>query len=198
MKRSRKGKASIIESWEAQAIYENFTTPANKLIWQICRYTGERIGAVLQLKIENVYFNPARLVPLPEITFPAESRKKSPGGVASTRQVPIIKPLLIELQKFHLTAQSGWLFPAKTNPSKHLNRQIFDKNFRVAVEKAGLSHRGISLHSLRRTLITRLHEAGYSIAIIQEITGHKSINALRQYIDIEPEAIDKAINSVDL
>ncbi|NET30010.1 site-specific integrase [Okeania sp. SIO1I7] len=198
MKRSRKGKASIIESWEAQAIYENFTTPANKLIWQICRYTGERIGAVLQLKIENVYFNPARLVPLPEITFPSESRKKSPGGIASTRQVPIIKPLLIELQKFHLAAQSGWLFPSRANPLKHLSRQVFDKNFRVAVKKAGLSHRGISLHSLRRTLITRLHKAGYSIAIIQEITGHKSINALRQYIDIEPEAIDKAINSVDL
>ncbi|NER08408.1 MAG: site-specific integrase [Okeania sp. SIO3C4] len=198
MKRSRKGKASIIESWEAQAIYENLTTPANKLIWQICRYTGERIGAVLQLKVENVYSNLARPTPLPEITFPAQSRKKSPDGIAHTRQVPIIKPLLIEFKRFQPTAQSGWLFPAKTNPSKHLSRQIFDKNFRVAVEKAGLAHRGISLHSLRRTLITRLHNAGYSVAIIQEITGHKNINALREYIDIEPEAIDKAINSIEL
>ncbi|GGA53214.1 site-specific integrase [Okeania sp. KiyG1] len=198
MKRSRKGKASIIESWEAQAIYENFTTPANKLIWQICRYTGERIGAVLQLKIENVYFNPARPTPLPEITFPAQSRKKSPDGVASTRQVPIAKPLHIELQKFKPAAQSGWLFPAKTDPSKHLSRQIFDKNFRVAVEKAGLAHRGISLHSLRRTLITRLHESGYSVAMIQEITGHKSIDVLRGYIEIKPEAVSKAMNSINL
>lgn len=198
MKRSRKGKASIIEPWEAQAIYENFTTPANKLIWQICRYTGERIGAVLQLKVENVYFNLARLTPLPEITFPAQSRKKSPGGGASTRQVPIIKPLLLEIKKFKPTTQSGWLFPSRTNPSKHLSRQMFDKSFREAVKGAGLVHRGISLHSLRRTFITRLHKAGYSLAIIQEVTGHKSINVLREYIEIEPEEIDKAINSVEL
>ncbi|MDY7005942.1 MAG: site-specific integrase [Cyanobacteriota bacterium] len=198
MKRSRKGKASILESWEAQAIYENFTTPTNKLIWQILRYTGERVTAVLQLKIENVYYKPEKSLAFPEITFPASSRKKSADGSATTRQVPIIKALLVELQKFTPACRNGWLFPSVTDSTKPICRAVFDRRFRQAVKKAGLSKKGFSLHSPRRSLITRLHEAGYSIAMIQQITGHKSLTALREYIDIDAETVNKAIDSLDL
>ncbi|MDJ0517713.1 MAG: site-specific integrase [Trichodesmium sp. MO_231.B1] len=198
MKRSRKGKAAILKSWEAQAIYDNFTTPTDKLIWQILRFTGERISAVLALEVGNVYYKPERSLPYPEITFPASSRKKAPDGTADTRQVPIVKPLLVELQNFSPPKDSLLMFPAPRSRTKPIGRTSYDRNFRMAVRKAGLSDKGISLHSTRRTLITRLHEAGYSIALIQQSTGHKSLNALREYIDIDAKAVGKAIDSIDL
>lgn len=198
MKRSRKGKASILKSWEAQAIYDNFTTPTDKLIWQILRFTGERVSAVLALEIGNVYYKPEKSLTYPEITFPATSRKKSPDGTTQTRQVPIVSPLLLELQNFCPPQNSLLLFPAPRDRTKPIDRSNYDRKFRKAVRKAGLSEKGFSLHSTRRSLITRLHEAGYSIAMIQQITGHKSLNALREYIDIDVKAVSKAIDSVEL
>ncbi|MGK7918752.1 MAG: tyrosine-type recombinase/integrase [Trichodesmium sp.] len=198
MKRSRKGKAAILESWEAEAIYQNLSTPRDKLIWQILRFTGERISAVLQLRVENVYYKPEKSLAYPEITFPAKTRKKSPDGTANTRQVPTVRPLLQELQKFSPAWKVGWLFPGEKNPSKPMCREIFDRKFRAAVEKAGLKNKGFSLHSTRRSLITRLHQSGYSIAMIQQITGHKSLDALREYIDIDTKAVNQAIESIEL
>lgn len=198
MKRSRKGKAAILKSWEAQAIYENFNTPQDKLIWQILRFTGERISAVLQLKIENVYYKPKKSIPFPEITFPAATRKAAPDGSKQTRQVPVLRDLLTELKNFSPPTRTEYIFPSQRDAMKPISRGVYDRKFRKVVETANLTSRGFSLHSTRRGLITKLHEAGYSLAIIQQITGHKDLNALRKYIEIDAEAASNAIENLDL
>ena len=68
-----------------------------------------------------------------------------------------------------------------------------DKVFRLAVQKAGLQHRGFSLYSARRGFITHLNEKGHSIKTIQSLTGHKSLSSLVQYIDVSDEQRRNAI-----
>ncbi len=80
MKNNGHGKAEILENLDFEKIYNAFSLKHHKLIWQILRYTGERISAVLQLKVSDVYLDAEESIPHKEITFKASTRKASPDG----------------------------------------------------------------------------------------------------------------------
>lgn len=53
--------------------------------------------------------------------------------------------------------------------------------FVKCVEKAGLSHKGYSLHCLRHTCASELLNAGMPLECVQQILGHSSIEMTRRY-----------------
>ncbi len=195
MKNRGHGKAEILENVEFEKIYQAFNSKHHKLIWQILRYTGERISAVLQLKVPDVFRDPTNSVPHDEITFRAATRKATPDGKQTTRQVPVTRALAAELHKYYPHAY-GWLFDAQVDASRPLARQSYDEAFRVALVKCGLNRRGFSLHSPRRTLITRLSQAGYPLPVIRKATGHKSIQTLQEYVEVTPLEVAKMLESI--
>ncbi|MGB3511425.1 MAG: site-specific integrase [Microcoleaceae cyanobacterium] len=192
MKNRGHGKAEILTNQEFERIYSAFKSNHHKLIWQILRYTGERISAVLQLKVSDVYLDAIQSVPHQEITFRASTRKATPDGKRSTRQLPISRALFTELHQYY-PPPVGWLFASKPGNPTPLSRQSYDEAFRKATIIAGLSRRGFSLHSPRRTLITRLSREGYPLAVIKQITGHKNIQTLQEYIEVTPAEIAKVL-----
>ncbi|MBW4572249.1 MAG: tyrosine-type recombinase/integrase [Tolypothrix carrinoi HA7290-LM1] len=68
-----------------------------------------------------------------------------------------------------------------------------DMILRAAVEKAGLSAKGISTHSTRRSFITKLHRNGTDLYTIKKITGHKDFKALERYVEIDSDRVKGAI-----
>lgn len=195
MKNRGHGKAAILENIDFEKIYQAFNSKHQKLIWQILRYTGERISAVLQLKVSDVFLTPVDSVPLQEITFRSSTRKASPDGSRKTRQVPISKALATELHHYYPPLY-GWLFPSGKTGIYSITRQTYDEAFRKALIKCGLNRRGFSLHSPRRTLITRLSQAGYPLPVIRKVTGHKSIQTLQEYIEVSPLEVAKMLESI--
>jgi integrase/recombinase XerD len=97
--------------------------------------------------------------------------------------------------RHYLDWDSPWLFPGK-NKAKPLTLQAFDLVLRQAISKAKLAHRGISTHSFRRTVITRLQERGCDIRLIQEITGDQDLKSLQRYVEISPERVKQAYASL--
>ena len=192
-KNNRAGKAGILDDSDYKKIQAILEGEHNKLIVSILRYTGERIGAVIQLKIADIYSDPGRSLVLPEITFRAQTRKASPTGERHTRQVMVAIPLKRELQ-IYSPPMSGWLFPSPANPENHISRQAVDKSFRDAVRKAGLIRKGLSLHSFRRTAITKLAEAGVPLSTIRDITGHRNIETLKEYVEVSDRERQRAID----
>jgi site-specific recombinase XerD len=53
--------------------------------------------------------------------------------------------------------------------------------FAEYLEKAGLAHRGYSLHCLRHTCATELLNAGMRLECLQQLLGHSSIEMTRRY-----------------
>ena len=49
------------------------------------------------------------------------------------------------------------------------------------LEKAGISHRGYTLHSLRHTFASELLNAGMRLECVQPLLGHSSIEMTRRY-----------------
>lgn len=195
MKNKGHGKAEILENIEFEKIYNSFTSNHYKLIWQILRYTGERISAVLQLKVSDVYLNPVNSVPHQEITFRASTRKASPDGSRKTRQVAVCRALAFELDSYYPPSH-GYLFPSGRTGVHPIARQTYDEAFRKALVKCGLNRRGFSLHSPRRTLITKLSQAGYPLPVIKKLTGHKSIQVLQEYVEVSPLEVSKMLESI--
>ena len=56
--------------------------------------------------------------------------------------------------------------------------------FKKYVDKAGLSHKGISLHCLRHTYATGLLNAGMHIEVLRDLLGHHSLEQTRRYANL--------------
>ncbi|MCT7959066.1 tyrosine-type recombinase/integrase [Laspinema palackyanum] len=191
-KNSRHGQSEILTDSDYARIFKHLNNPTHRLFLTIARFTGERWGAILQLKVTDCYKDPSEPVALDFVTFRACTRKASPDGTRETRQVPIHPLLKSELENYHPPLQ-GWLFPSPRYADRPLRFQSADLWFRRAVEKAGLQRRGISTHSTRRTLITSLSRSGVSIPVLKKITGHKNDRVLLRYVEVDPEQITNAI-----
>lgn len=189
VKLNRFGQATPLDHRTYQLISNNFLTESHKIFWALAWFTGERPEAILSMQVEHAYLSPQRRTPRTLILFPAANRK---GGI-DTREVPMHKNLELILKNYQPRV-SGFLFPSLYRDECHLSRQAIDKAFRRALKKAGLEDEGYSLYSARRGFITRLDELGYSLRVIQSITGHRSLASLGKYIEV---SLEKRRNVID-
>ena len=67
---------------------------------------------------------------------------------------------------------------------KSISTQSVDQYFRKTFDWIGVA--GASTHSFRRTRLTYLHvDKKWSLKEIMDISGHKSIQSLQQYLDTD-------------
>lgn len=192
-KNNRCGQAAILTDDDYAKILQQIENPTHRIALQIARYTVERVGAITQLQVSNVYADRSLGLVLPKITFQANTRKAAPGGKQETRQVPVHPTLKELLQLYRPPANSRWLFPSPRYSDRPVTVRSMDKWFREALARANLSHKGASWHSHRRTGITVLNNAGKSVKVIQKFTGHKSLSALMRYIEVTEQDVENAI-----
>jgi len=193
-KNNRNGQAAILTDSDYARIRKHLKSPQHRLIWDIAKFTGERWGAILKLRVTDVWEQNGK--PRSEITFRACTRKASPDGKRQTRQVPLHTTLVEILTAYKMPmGEDLFLFPSNL-PDKSISPQAADAAMRRAIASAGLESRGISTHSTRRTFITRLHAAGVDLYTIQKITGHKDLKALGLYVEISADRVKGAINTL--
>jgi integrase/recombinase XerD len=194
-KNHRHGQAEILTDQDYTKILKELQNPKHRLFLQLARFTGERWGAIIQLKVLDVYSCPDRGELRKTVCFRASTRKASPKGRRVTREVPIHPHLALLLQAYCLLVPAGeWLFPDYRHPDRHMSFQNADQFFRAALDRAGLGDKGISSHSTRRTFITRLSESGVALPIIQKITGHRSLQHLQRYIEVSDRQVANALS----
>jgi integrase/recombinase XerD len=186
MKNNGKGQASI---WTPQIIRKMRTSLKSKqqrLIFEISLFTGERMGAITQLKKSDVYDERGRV--LGEITFCSQSRKATKHGMAATRQVAIHPDLRLFLEQYK-PPSTGYLFPSSSQAG-HISLRAVDKYWRDIFNQLGIS--GYSTHSSRRWVINSLRKAGIEIVTIAEAMG-MNVNTVRHYLDNDPSECKRAI-----
>lgn len=191
MKNSRSGQAAIISDADYVKIRSRVRDKKYRLLIDIARYTGERWGAIVQLKVSDVFNESGK--PLETITFRATTRKASPTGERKTRQVPVHPQLEEILLAYQPDNTHQWMFESCIRRGAPITLRMADLMFREAIATAGLDHKGYSTHSTRRTFITRLWEKGIDIHTIQLITGHTDLKSLIRYIQADPDRIKKAL-----
>lgn len=177
MKTDRHGQACILSDFDYSKIRKQIKSQKYKLLLDLAWYTGERWGALVQLRVEDCYNSDGS--PRDYINFRARTRKASPDGKRQTRQVFVHTVLRESLQNYKYESSSPWMFCDRTG-NKPITLRWADMILRAAVDKAGLSAKGISTHSTRRSFITKLHRNGTDLYTIKKITGHKDFKALER------------------
>lgn len=189
---NRNGQASILTTGDLSKIRKQLKCDRDRLLFDLLTYTGERVGAIVQLQWRDAYEKPGK--PREIILFRARTRKAAANGPAKSRQVPVHERLAETLSAYQFSPlDSQWLFPARES-DRHIPRQTADALLRAACERAGLGGAGISSHSFRRTLITRLSDLGVSARTIQQVTGHANLNSVQHYIEADERRVRDCIN----
>ena len=62
---------------------------------------------------------------------------------------------------------------------------------REACDQVGLE--GVSTHSFRRSALTAMSTAGIPLRVIQQISGHRNLQALQKYLEVSEQQVKSAI-----
>jgi len=165
------------------------TTRERALILILLR-TGMRIGELLATKIEDIDLT-ERKIQIPQASKNYEGRIVFFSDDAC-------KALKTWLQ--NSLPGNDYIFYGCENHKKlsyPRARQLFIK----CTKKAGLSHKGYTLHCLRHTFASELLNAGMRLECLQVLLGHRNIEVTRRYARLtdktRKEEYFKAIEKIE-
>ncbi len=140
-------------------------------------YAGLRKMEALELKVEDVFLDDGIIRVI--------------GKGDKEREVAIVGPLFEALQDRIEKVKTGYLIckPKTGEPYKNLCKAI-----QAAADRAGVS-KNIYNHLLRHNHMSELHDAGVSLADIQEQAGHADIQTTRRYVHVKAQRRVQRINN---
>ena len=136
--------------------------------------TGMRIGELLNTKVMDVHMKERKI----EIY---EGEKNRLGRV-----VYLSEDAVLVLRKW-LKERDAWeeyLFYSPSGGTDTMPYSTARLIFNKYIAKAGLAHKGYSLHALRHTFATELLNAGMRLECLQVLLGHQSIEETRRYAQL--------------
>jgi site-specific recombinase XerD len=158
-----------IEPSDVKRLLNAVTSTRDRAMVLVLLRTGMRIGEVLETRVSDVNLQ-ERTITIPE----GEKNRQGRIVYLSDDARDALQQWLAERD-----AGKGLLFYAQWGTSLTYNgaRQIF----RLALQRAGLAHKGYTIHCLRHTFASELLNAGMRLECLQQLLGHDSIEITRRY-----------------
>jgi integrase/recombinase XerD len=191
VKIDRHGKAKVLTQEEIQRLFTaGLTTARDRTLCAVMLYTGCRVNEAVTLKITDVYDKKGRI--RPELIL----RKGNTKGQLATRTIPVLEDLKHFLEQYQPpTTNDGFLFPGRWGRG-HLHSDSASIIFREGCQQVDIE--GASTHSFRRTALTLMSNAGIPLRVIQEISGHRNLEQLQRYMEVESSQVRGAIASLSM
>ena len=190
MKIDRHGRAKILTQAEIQLLFnQGLESNRDRALFGICLYTACRINEACTIRTVDVYDTGGRV--RTELTI----RKGNTKGKLATRGIPVLEDLRRRLVTYQPPDPHGYLFPGRHGRG-HLLADSASWLLRGACKRVGIE--GVSTHSFRRTALTQMSDAGIPLRIIQEVSGHRTLDELQKYLEVRPEQVRGAIASLSM
>jgi integrase len=183
---------------EADAIFEaigGHYAGRDKAIFSLGRYSGERISAILRLKVADV-------AQQGKLTDSVTYRRANRKGKTESRTVALhpkakraLADWLDQLAKVEKLTPDSWCFPSRKG-NRPLGRVQFHRILKEAVARNKITG-PIATHSLRKTFANGVYNRlGKDLFRLQKALGHKNINSTVQYLSFREADIEKAIRGL--
>ncbi|MEO1673508.1 MAG: site-specific integrase [Cyanobacteria bacterium J06631_2] len=190
-KNNRHGQAACWTESVIKKLRSLLASPKQRLIFEISLWTGERMGAITQLRVEDVYDDKGRVRKY--LTYRGETRKSNRWGAAKDRIVLIHDDLRVFLEQYDRPS-FGFLFPG-SGKNGHITRRGVDGYWRRRLKDMGFQ--GFSTHSSRRWVINKLARQNVQVRVIAETMGI-TVATVYHYLDRDPEACESAIANLKI
>jgi integrase/recombinase XerD len=189
MKIDRHGKAKILSQAEIQLLFlEGFQNNRDRALFGICLFTACRVNEAVTLKTVDVYDSAGTVRPKLII------RKGNTKGKLATRTIPVIEDLRLILTNYQPPPQQEYLFPGRF--SGYIDPESASRILRKAYKRVGIE--GASTHSFRRTALTQMSDAGIPLRIIQEVSGHRNLSQLQNYLEVRDSQVLGAVTALSM
>lgn len=165
------GQTSVLSSKEWAKLQEVCDSDHMRIIWALLRYTGARIGEVIQLRFDDVYEDYPNRKTYDFVVYRKENRK----GKDKHHCVPISSQLKLLLRGYVQPVKSEWMFPSPVDPTKPISYEAVLRYLKRKAHQAGLGNLRVTTHSGRRSCITELARNGTDLKTIQAVSGHASL-----------------------
>lgn len=180
---------------EADLLMRSFAGPyaaRDRAIFAVGRFTGERISAILHLKIGDVVQD-GKVADA--VTYRRANRKGKVEG-RTVKLHPEAKAALTawinQLSKGTVLTADDSVFRSKKGPWS-ISRVQYHRILKEVIRANELTGK-IATHSMRKTFADRVYEAlGHDIFRTQKALGHRNINSTVQYLSFKESDIEAAI-----
>jgi integrase/recombinase XerD len=154
---------------EVRQILAVIEKPRDQAMILVLLRTGMRIGELLETRMSEVNLREKRITIM-------EAQKSRVGRVVYLSE-DACRALKVWLKR--RDPAKDYLFYGQGR--QRLGYTAVRVKFAKYLEKAGLAHKGYSLHCLRHTCATELLNAGMRLECLQQLLGHSSIEMTRRY-----------------
>ena len=177
-KSNRSGKSKCLNKEQLEAFISNLPQKYG-LLAETMYFLAARVGEATSIRVRNINSN-----------YQVVTLEKMSTKCKETREIPIGSKLLKELQGWisdnDLKNDDYIFFSSSRNikqvpGSKKLSNQSVDEYFSKTFDWIGIQ--GASTHSFRRSRLTHLMEKNWNVREIMDISGHKNLLSLQQYLD---------------
>jgi len=184
---------------EADAIAESFGGPyaaRDRAVFALGRYTGERISAILALRIGDI-------VQAGRLTDSIIYRRANRKGKTESRTVALhprakraLTSWINQLAKGDILTAGDFVFRSRKGINRPISRVQYHRILKEAVQPNELTGK-VATHSMRKTFADHVYQAlDRDIFRLQKAMGHKNINSTVQYLSFNEADIDKAIKGL--
>ena len=164
---------------DIKSLFAAVTRVRDRALLLLLYRTGMRIGELLQVKVDDII--------LAEQTILLYVGSKNYEG----REVYYSSDAEQALKDWLRTRDTTkrYLFYGRTD--KPLSYVSAWTVMRKALERAGLSEKGYSLHNLRHTFATEMINHGMRVEVLQQILGHHDIEMTMRYARLSNQRIEE-------
>ena len=154
---------------DVKQLFSVIDHPRDRAMITVLLRTGMRIGELLGTKMQDLHLKDRRI----DIY---EGEKNRIGRV-----VYLSDDAIVALKRWLKIRDVGHEFLFYAQGSKTMSYSTAHLIFERYLTKAGLTHKGYSLHALRHTFASELLNAGMRIECLQPLMGHTSLDVTRRY-----------------
>jgi len=181
-KTNRSGKSICLTPSQIETLVSNLPVKYG-LLAELLYYSAGRVKEITTIQVRNLNFKEGLI-----------TLEKSSTKTKETRQIPIHTRVMEDLKHWVMIndlKKDSYIFFTDSKNTKYekgekpVSTQSVDQFFRKAFDWIGVD--GASTHSFRRSRLTHLLKAGWNLAEIKKISGHKSLVSLQAYLDSDRE-----------